>query len=162
MLTGSFFQIEPTGAVSQGRFWIDRPGRMRFEYADPHPFTLVSDGATYSVWDRELEDVNTQVPLRETPLYMFLKRDVDLSSDAEVVELTESASEVALTLKDRDDRVEGTLTLVFARPSLELRRFATTDGAGAATEVVLADAVRGGQVDPALFVIREPRRRERR
>jgi outer membrane lipoprotein-sorting protein len=162
VLQGNFFQIEPTGVVSQGQFWIDRPGRMRFEYADPHPFTLVADGATYTVWDRELDDVNTRVPLRETPLYMFLKRDVALSQDADIVDLTETPGELALTLRDRDDRVEGTLTLVFARPSLELRRFATTDGAGAETEVLLTEAVRGGNVDPALFVVREPRRRDRR
>jgi outer membrane lipoprotein-sorting protein len=162
VLTGSFFQIEPTGVVSQGSFWIDRPGRMRFEYADPHPFTLVADGATYTVWDRELDDVNTRVPLRETPLYMFLKRDVALSQDADIVELTETDGELAVTLRDRDDRVDGTLTLVFARPALELRRFATTDSAGAETEVLLTDSVRGGTVDPALFVVREPRRRDRR
>jgi outer membrane lipoprotein-sorting protein len=162
VLQGSFFQIEPTGVVTQGQFWIDRPGRMRFEYADPHPFTLVADGATYTVWDRELDDVNTRVPLRETPLYMFLKRDVALSQDADIVDLTESPGELALTLRDRDDRVEGTLTLVFARPALELRRFATTDSAGAETEVLLTEATRGGDVDPALFVVREPRRRDRR
>jgi outer membrane lipoprotein-sorting protein len=162
VLTGSFFQIEPTGVVSQGQFWIDRPGLMRFEYADPHPFTLISDGATYTVWDRELEDVNTRVPLRETPLNMFLKRDVALEKDADVLALTESPGEVALTLKDKDERVEGTLTLVFASPALELRSFTTTDAEGGETEVVLTDTVRGGQVDPSLFVVREPRRRDRR
>lgn len=162
VLQGNFLQIEPTGVVSQGQFWIDRPGLMRFEYADPHPFTLVSDGATYSVWDRELEDVNTRVPLRETPLYMFLKRDVALSQDADVLGLTRAPGELALTLKDRDERVEGTLKLVFASPSLELRSFSTTDGAGAETEVVLTDTIRGGSVDQSLFVVREPRRRDRR
>ena len=162
VLTGSFFQIEPTGVVSEGQFWIDRPGRMRFEYQDPHPFTLVADGATYTVWDRELEDVNTRVPLRETPLNLFLKRDVAIADDSDVLALLETESELALTLRDRDERVDGTLTLVFARPALELRRFATTDSAGASTEVVLTDAVRGGDVDPAMFVVREPRRRERR
>jgi outer membrane lipoprotein-sorting protein len=93
---------------------------------------------------------------------MFLKRDVALSQDADIVDLTESPGELALTLRDRDDRVEGTLTLVFARPALELRRFATTDSAGAETEVLLTEATRGGDVDPALFVVREPRRRDRR
>jgi outer membrane lipoprotein-sorting protein len=162
VLRGSFFQIEPTGVVSQGEFVIDRPGLMWFEYADPHPFTLVSDGATYSVWDRELEDVNTRVPLRETPMNMFLKRDVDLGADADIVALTRSADQVALTLKDRDERVEGTLKLVFAAPAIELRSFTTTDNTGAETEVVLTDVSRGGPVDPSMFVVREPRRRDRR
>jgi outer membrane lipoprotein-sorting protein len=162
VLTGSFFQIEPTGVVSPGSFWIDRPGMLRFEYAAPHPFTLISDGGDYYVWDHELEEVNSRVPLRETPLYMFLKRDVALGRDADVLALTETPGELALTLKDRDERVEGTLTLVFARPALELRRFSTTDGSGAESEIVLTDTARDGSVDPALFAVPRERRRERR
>ena len=162
VLTGDFYQIEPTGYRSEGRFWIDRPGKMRFEYADPHPFLLVADGATYTVWDRELEDVNTEVPLRETPLNMFLRRDVEIGRDANVIEAFERDGELWLTLEDTDDRVEGRLTLVFARPSLELRRFVTTDAEGAQTHVVLANARAGGSVDQSLFVINQPRRRERR
>lgn len=162
VLTGSFFQIEPTGVVSPGSFWIDRPGLMRFEYAAPHPFTLIADGGDYYVWDHELEEVNSRVPLRETPLNMFLKRDVELARDADVLALTETPGELSLTLKDRDERVQGTLTLVFARPALELRRFSTTDGAGAESEIVLSDTVRGGNVDPALFFVPREERRERR
>jgi outer membrane lipoprotein-sorting protein len=161
VMTGSFSQVEPSGDVSQGKFWIDRPGKMRFEYADPNPYTLISDGANYTVWDRELQDINTQVALRATPLNIFLKRDVKVESDAEVVGLTENGDELALTLKDHDPKVAGTLTLVFSQPSLELRRFATTDESGAATEVSLKDTVKGGKVDPALFVVREPRPRDR-
>ena len=162
VLTGSFLQIEPTGAVSTGEFWLDRPGRVRFEYADPHPFTIVADGATYTVWDRELEDVNTRVPLRETPLNMFLRRDVNLGRDAIVVDVRESPEELAVTLKDPDERVEGLLTLVFARPAIELRRMITTDATGAETEIAFTSTTRGGRVDPAMFVIREDRRRRGR
>jgi len=159
VLTGSFLQLEPTGAVATGKFWLDRPGRIRFEYDDPHPFTIVADGATYTVWDRELEDVNTRVPLRETPLNMFLRRDVNLARDAIILNVTDADGELAVELKDPDERVEGSLTLVFARPALDLRRLITTDATGQSTEIIFTDTTRGGRVDPAMFVIRENRRR---
>ncbi|MGD2134153.1 MAG: outer membrane lipoprotein carrier protein LolA [Maricaulaceae bacterium] len=163
MLTGSFVQIEPSGDISEGEFWIDRPGKMRFEYADPHPFTLIADGAQYIVWDRELEAMNTEVPLRETPLNMFLRRDVEIGRDAEVIDAWERDGELWLTLEDNDERVEGQLTLVFARPALELRRFVTTDPDGQQTHVVLTDTSRPERIDQTLFLSPEqPRRRERR
>jgi len=159
VLTGSFIQLEPNGAVATGEFWLDRPGRIRFEYADPHPFTIVADGASYIVWDRELEDVNTRVPLRETPLNMFLRRDVNLARDAIILDVTETIDELSVELQDPDERVEGSLTLVFARPALDLRRLITTDAAGQSTQIIFTDTARGGRVDPAMFVIRENRRR---
>lgn len=162
VLTGNFYQTEATGVHSPGSFWIDRPGMLRFEYAAPHPFTLISDGADYYVWDHELNEVNSRVPLRETPLNMFLKRDVQLARDADVVALNEAPGQVALTLRDRDERVTGTLTLVFASPALELRRFMTTDAEGAVSEIVLTDTMAGGDVDQALFMVPREQRRERR
>ena len=160
VMTGSFFQIEPSGVVSQGEFWIDRPGRMRFEYGDQNPYTLISDGANYIVWDRELEEVNTCVALRQTPLNIFLKNDVDLERDADVLGLSRTTSELLVTLKDHDDRVEGALTLVFAQPALELRRFATTNDAGERTEIVLTETTRGGSVEASRFVVRGFRQRD--
>lgn len=159
VMLGSFIQIEPTGAVATGRFWLDRPGRMRFEYDDPHPFTIVADGATYTVWDRELEDVNTRVPLRETPLNMFLRRDVNLARDAIVDEVRRDGDELSVRLEDPDERVQGALTLVFTQPAIELRRMITTDADGADTEITFTDTVREGDIDPGLFVIRDDRRR---
>jgi outer membrane lipoprotein-sorting protein len=160
VMTGSFFQIEPSGVVSEGQFWIDRPGRMRFEYGGDNPYTLISDGANYIVWDSELEEVNTCVALRQTPLNIFLKNNVDLERDADVLGLSRTSSELLVTLKDHDDRVEGTLTLVFAQPALELRRFATTNEAGERTEIVLTETVRGGSVEASRFVVRGFRARD--
>ncbi|HEX9159540.1 MAG TPA: outer membrane lipoprotein carrier protein LolA, partial [Rhizomicrobium sp.] len=34
-MEGNFVQIGPEGQIEQGRFYIDKPGRMRFEYASP-------------------------------------------------------------------------------------------------------------------------------
>ena len=45
-LQGEFTQISPKGNMSQGIFYIAKPGKMRFEYAPPNPFLIVSDGTT--------------------------------------------------------------------------------------------------------------------
>ncbi len=45
-LKAAFVQIGPEGQVDQGTFYIEKPGRMRFEYTPPNPTLVVSDGST--------------------------------------------------------------------------------------------------------------------
>jgi len=51
-LQGEFTQIGPTGRVSKGVFYLSKPGKMRFEYAAPNPFIIVSDGSWVVVKNR--------------------------------------------------------------------------------------------------------------
>ena len=39
---GRFAQIAPDGTRSQGDIFLQRPGRMRFQYDAPSPLTIVS------------------------------------------------------------------------------------------------------------------------
>ena len=43
-LQGEFTQIGPTGKISKGQMFLSKPGKLRFDYAAPNPFLLVSDG----------------------------------------------------------------------------------------------------------------------
>ena len=36
-LKAHFLQVAPNGATSQGTAWLDRPGRMRFQYRSTQP-----------------------------------------------------------------------------------------------------------------------------
>ncbi|MBE7211272.1 MAG: outer membrane lipoprotein carrier protein LolA, partial [Gluconacetobacter diazotrophicus] len=41
-LKGRFEQTAPDGKRSTGTVWLDRPGRMRFQYDPPSPLLLVA------------------------------------------------------------------------------------------------------------------------
>ena len=43
-MKGSFVQLGPDGQIDEGVFYIEKPGRMRFEYHAPNPVLIVSDG----------------------------------------------------------------------------------------------------------------------
>ena len=59
---GGFVQIAPDGETSDGRFYIDRPGRIRFEYTPPNPSLVVSDGTWVVVYD--MRDCGKQTDLQ--------------------------------------------------------------------------------------------------
>lgn len=149
-LKGRFDQQNDDGTVSSGTFYMQRPGRMRFEYDDPNPLTLLADGFFVMLNDRELESVD-RYPLRETPLYLILKKDVDLLDDAEIVDVQRQGEMVAITAREDDGVAEGDLTLVFVGPRLELRHWIVTDVQGSQTLVSLRNVVLGEPLDPELF-----------
>ncbi len=51
-LQGEFTQVSSKGNVSKGVFILSKPGKMRFEYASPNPFIIVSDGTWVTIKNR--------------------------------------------------------------------------------------------------------------
>ena len=50
-MQGTFVQIGPDGDLSEGTFYMRRPGRVRFEYNPPNPTLIVADGFWVAVTD---------------------------------------------------------------------------------------------------------------
>lgn len=157
-IAGRFVQIGYDGSVEGGDFYLDRPGKVRFEYDEPHPSLIVSDGATVAHQDRELDTID-RAPLRQTPLHLILRRDVDLSRDAEILAVERRGDVLGIVAADPDGELDETITLVFEAPALRLREWIVTDALGQETRVVLTQLRVEDRLDPALFVLRDDRPR---
>src|SRR5262245_1279963 len=46
VLSGDFIQVAADGRRAKGQFYIQKPGRVRFEYEPPSPIDIVSDGSS--------------------------------------------------------------------------------------------------------------------
>src|SRR5215216_6091811 len=66
-LIGDFVQVGPDGSRTDGKFYLQKPGRVRFEYNPPSPLELVADGSSVAVRDRRLSTQDVY-PLSQTPL----------------------------------------------------------------------------------------------
>lgn len=154
-LAASFVQIGPRGELSRGRFYMRRPGRLRFEYDPPVPLLIVADGLWLVLYDKELNQV-TRLPLYETPLGVLVAENVNLSKDVEVTRVDRQAGLLRVQLIDRDRPDEGWLSLAFSDPPLELRQWHVQDAQGGITNVALSDMQIGTKLDPELFVFTDP------
>lgn len=150
-LKGVFDQQNQDGSFVSGDFYLRRPGRMRFEYAEPQKMTLLSDGLWVMLNDRELESVD-RYPLRETPLWLILKDHVDLAGDAEIVKVERQGELIGVTVREEDGVGQGDLTLVFAGPRLDLRHWIIEDVQGNRTLVSLRNMEQGMKLSPELFI----------
>ncbi|MDP3737383.1 MAG: outer-membrane lipoprotein carrier protein LolA [Hyphomonadaceae bacterium] len=151
---GSFTQTDQGGS-SSGAFYISRPGKVRFEYKQPEPMFLVSDGVSVSIEEPKRGSYDA-VPLSSTPLNLFLRSNVDLKRDGSVTDVTTSNGSYFVTMVDKTGEAEGKMILEFRQSDFELLGWRAIDGAGSETRVKLTDMKKNVALKPALFVVKDP------
>jgi outer membrane lipoprotein-sorting protein len=152
---GSFTQVDPAGAPSNGAFYISRPGKVRFEYTKPEPIFIVSDGTTVSIEEPKRKSYDA-VPLTSTPLHLFLRANIDLKKDGSVADVQTSGGSYFVTLVDKTGEAEGKMILQFRQSDFELMGWRQVDGAGAETRVQLNNIQKNVSLKASLFVVKDP------
>ncbi len=148
-LQGDFTQISPSGAVSEGRFYLRRPGRVRFEYDPPTPLLIVANSGMVYVRDDALETTDSY-PVGRTPLKFLLGDKVELG-DAEVVGVDRGVDSLAVTLASKDEETEGEISIIVAAPEMRLKRWIVRDAQNGITVVHLDNVVPGERLANRLF-----------
>ena len=152
-LLGSFLQTSSDNRRMKGKFYVQRPGRFRFDYARPSRQIVISDGQYLAVQDLDLHNED-RVALDQTPFRLVLSTDVNLVRDAKVMEVEESDDRIVVALHDKNPDVAGQLTLYLTtKPDLELKEFVTRDAQGLDTRVEVSDLTKGVQLDADMFKI---------
>lgn len=155
-LEARFSQIAPDGGLATGKVYIQRPGRLRFDYDPPSRIRLIAPGDWRLIfYDASIKQVNG-IPIRQTPLGILLDSEISLAEGVEVVAVDRSADEVAVTLIRDGAADQGSVTLIFGERPLALRRWSVVDPQGLRTHVLLEEVETGGQIDPELFRWRDP------
>lgn len=153
-LQGEFTQISPKGNMSQGIFYIAKPGKMRFEYAPPNPFLIVSDGTWLTIKNVKKEK-GDQFPLSQTPLRLVLGNKVDILKDTDIIDFQDQDGMTTVTVEDKKNTLgSGQLTLVYDQARKVLQQWIVTDGKGRKTTVSLENLQAGIEPDPKLFVVK--------
>jgi outer membrane lipoprotein-sorting protein len=155
--------VETTGAQRrEGRFWLQRPGKMRFEYTNPAGLLVVSDGSNVKRYDPRL-NVFRQVPLGATPLSTFLARNVRFDQGVQISRVTRMASGAfAITARDARRPNEGSVILSFAGDPIRLHEWTITDAQGTRTRTQLTSLRPASGLAASLFQLSDPTRRPRR
>ncbi|MFO1088905.1 MAG: outer membrane lipoprotein carrier protein LolA [Hyphomicrobiales bacterium] len=154
-LKGEFTQVGPAGTVSTGVFFISKPGKMRFEYAKPNPYLVVSDGR-WVVVKNETKDKADQYPVSSTPLSILLADKVDLAN-ADITNVEERDGTAWVTIQSKDKIVPGQLVLIYDLAKSELQQWIVVDGQGRKTSVSIANLDPSVTPDPSLFKVELPK-----
>ncbi len=155
-LKGSFVQIDPEKKKLRGKFYVKRPGKLRFEYNLPSRQLIVSDGQQVAIQDLDLK-TDDRIALDQTPFRLLLRKDVDLLRDARISEVQDADDLLVITLQDKSPEAPGRIRLFMSKaPQLELKEWVTTDSQGKDTQVEVSNLVKSEEIDAAIFKIASP------
>jgi outer membrane lipoprotein-sorting protein len=147
-MQGRFVQQSPGGARASGMFYLQRPGRLRFQYDPPATLLIVADGSVVSLRDTELRTTE-RTPIRSTPLNLILGETINLERDARVLRVSRAGPWLMITARDRRGQTDGQITLQFFGPNAELRSWDVIDATGARTRITLSDITQPASLDRA-------------
>jgi outer membrane lipoprotein-sorting protein len=154
-LKARFLQIAPDGRTSTGTAWLERPGRMRFEYDKPSPLLLVAGHGTVVFRDNKLDQTNN-IPVGQTPLGLLLRDTIMLSGESTVTDFQRPPGQLQVTVIKTASPGDGSLTLSLNAKPLALEGWSVVDAQGRETQIRLADVQMGGDFDPKLFTYVDP------
>jgi outer membrane lipoprotein-sorting protein len=154
-LQGSFEQVDSTNKTTTGRFYVQRPGKIRFDYAPPSALRIIADGKFLAIEDSDLKTVE-KYPIESTPFRLLLADAVDLGRDARIVGVESQEGSLSVSLEDKSGDAAGSIRLVFDSASeLQLKEWVITDAQGLTTRVTVNDVVSGRKVAADFFTSQE-------
>lgn len=157
-LQGNFTQFANDGRRMQGRIYIQRPGKMRFEYEPPATIEVIADGSSVAVRDKRLatQDIYS---IGQTPLKFLVRERMDLAREGTITGASVDGDMLSLRLEDRST-LGGTskITLKFDLAANVLRQWVVVDPQGYETAVSLYNLDTQRRPDSKNFVIDYQRR----
>ena len=152
-LSGNFVQVGPDGSKSDGEFYLQKPGRVRFDYNPPSPIELIADGSSVVVRDRKLATQDLY-PLSQTPLRFLLADQINLLRDTNLIGVYADDVFVTVVIEERQI-IGGThrLMIMFGAKDYQLRQWTVTDPQGYDTTVAVYNLNTTKQPDPSLLRI---------
>ncbi len=152
-MIADFVQLSADGRRTDGKLYVQRPGRLRFEYARPATLEIIADGTSVAVRDRKLATQDVYF-IGQTPLKFLLKEKIDLAKDTQILDMKADDKSVAIFVEDKAT-FGGTsrIRLVFDTANFSLRQWTVTDPQGYETLVSLSNINLTQKPDMSLFKI---------
>ncbi len=153
-----FTQTGNDGRQVSGTFYLDRPGRLRFEYDPPFADLVVADGIFIYFYDSETKQ-QSSAPIAETLANFLLRKNLRLSGDITVTDVGHTSSgQLLITLIETGHASDGSLTLVLDENPMKLHKWRVVDSTKAITEIELSGIETGKKLPASLFVFKNPGR----
>lgn len=148
-MTGEFVQFGPNGEQTGGKFYLQRPGKIRFDYAKPSPILVKADGKTVGIHNKKLKTWDF-FPLSKTPLRLLLADKISVN-DKSIKSVKRENDLTTVVLADKSVFGSSKITLMFDPSSFELRQWTITDDQGKDTSVMIFNVKQNVKLSKKLF-----------
>lgn len=151
--TARFTQDNADGSTSTGTFYLQKPGKMRFEYDAPSPALIVADGQALAIFDRKSNRGPQRYPQASTPLSLLTRANVSVTSSKFVRLIEEKGGNIHVTMYDPAEPGNGTMRMIFDQNPVVLTAWVIIDSSGLESVVNLGPLTENVSLDSRLFSI---------
>jgi outer membrane lipoprotein-sorting protein len=155
-----FVQTTHDGTQLVGTFYLQRPGKLKFEYDPPIQDFVVADGTFIYFYDSQLGE-QTNAPIGQTLADFILRDKLKLRDDLEVRNIKRGDNLIQIEVVQTADPEAGSLTLGFSEDPVSLKKWRIVDAQGLITEVELFYLKTDVKHPSSLFVYKDPKGRSK-
>lgn len=148
-----FTQEDSNGKSSSGRFYLQKPGKFRFESDDKNYPLTVADGTSIAVFDNKSNKGPQIYPIGMTPVSLISKSNVDLTQSKFITNITKDGGDALITMADPERPNYGSITVRVRLKDPRIKGWVATSQAGETTKVTFPEFHTGVQMNPDLFSI---------
>ena len=149
-LEADFIQVSPSGAVSNGKLFLDLPGKLRLDYIKPNNLLITCKGFWIVVQDRNLKSTNN-IPLSQTPFSILLDKKIDFDNEKFIFNFKQKLGIISVKIKIAKNDQIGELVLEFSDNPFILKKWTIKDILGDETTVLIQNAKLGNSLPVRLF-----------
>lgn len=156
-ITSNFIQDDITNSqLSEGMFYISRPGKLRLDYVNPFEANLYTNNSVTVYYDKELDEISN-IPTSTTPLHFLLKKEISFKDNSiKVIDFKETNDSIEISLKETEKENQGTLVLKFKKNPMEIKSIKLTNELGQEIEISLFN-IKTTPIKDSVFVFKNPR-----
>ena len=149
-LEANFIQVSPSGNVSNGKIYLDLPGKLRIDYENPKNLLITCQGFWIVIQDRDTKTTN-QIPVKSSPFGVLLENKSLLNNGNIKTEFSIKAGIVSLKINGQNNDKQGSLVLEFSENPFSLKKWIIQDSLGENTTVLIQNAKYNNELSHLLF-----------
>ena len=106
--------------LSEGIFYLSRPGKLRIDYLNPFEASLYTNNQTTTYYDKELDEITT-IKTSKTPLHFLLNENITFKDNSfKIVDIENKKENVMISFIENKKEDQGKLILNFKKNPLIL------------------------------------------
>lgn len=149
-LEADFIQVGPSGNVSNGKIYLDLPGKLRIDYKNPNNLLITSKGFWIVIQDRETKTTNN-IPVKSSPFSILLENKLIFKNENFKTEYSLSSGVITLKIKSQNEDILESLIMEFSEKPFSLKKWIISDSFGEMTTVLIQNAKYNNNLSYLLF-----------
>tara|TARA_B100001093_G_scaffold38958_1_gene33277 strand:+ start:419 stop:1006 length:588 start_codon:yes stop_codon:yes gene_type:complete len=149
-LEANFIQVGPSGDISNGKIYLDLPGKLRIDYEKPNNLLITSKGFWLTIQNRNLKTTNN-IPIKSSPFSILIEKKFDFENKSLITYLTNKSGIISLRITNSGNKKSEGLILEFSEKPFSLKKWLIKDTFGEITTVLIQKAKYNNKLSHLLF-----------